>query len=118
MQRLEQRIGIAVFSGLITCLAISYSLKSSQQIVQPAGAETIALDSAKEKISQSKIINLNAATRYELTKLPGIGPKLAERIVEYRDAHGSFSFPEEIMRVKGIGDKKYQAMADMITVSD
>jgi len=43
MQRLEQKIGIVVFSGLIACLAISYSIKSSRQIVQPANAETVAL---------------------------------------------------------------------------
>jgi comEA protein len=118
MQRLEQKIGIVVFSGLIACLAISYSIKSSRQIVQPANAETVALESAKEKISRSKIININTANRYLLTKLPGIGPKLAERIVEYRETHGLFASCEDMMNVKGIGRKKYQAIAERIVISD
>lgn len=118
MQRLEKIIILVVFSGIITCFTISYSLKANCQIISPAIAEVENLDLAKEQISQSKIININTANRYQLTKLPGIGPKLAERIIEYRETHGPFASCEDIKKVKGIGEKKYQAIRDRITVDD
>ena len=118
MQRLEKTISLVVLLGLISCLTISYSLKISQSIAPYASAETDTLVLAQEKITQSKIININTASRYQLTRLPGIGPRLAERIVEYRDAHGSFSSCQEIKRVKGIGEKKYKTISTVIAVTD
>ena len=118
MQRLEKTISLIVFSCLISCITISYSLKINQDIVPSVGAETDEIIFAQEKTTQSKIININTASRYQLTKLPGIGPKLAERIIEYRDAHGSFSSCQEIKRVKGIGEKKYKTISTVIAVTD
>jgi competence protein ComEA len=118
MQRLEKEIILVVFLGIIACLTISYLLKTGCQIVSPVIAEVEGLDMAEEKISQSKIININTANRYHLAKLPGIGPKLAECIIESRETHGPFNSPEEIMRVKGIGQKKYQVIAEMIVIND
>jgi comEA protein len=118
MQRLEKAISIIIFSGLIACITISYSLKANQAIIPVAKAESDEIISAQKNIGQSKIININTANRYLLTKLPGIGPKLAERVVEYRDAHGLFTSCEDIMKVKGIGQKKYQIISGMITVND
>jgi comEA protein len=118
MQRLEKTISIIIFSGLIACITISYSLKTNQAIVPAAKAESDEIISAQKKIGQSKIININTANRYLLTKLPGIGPKLAERVVEYRNTHGLFASCEDIMKVKGIGRKKYQAISEKIIVND
>jgi competence protein ComEA len=61
-------------------------------------------------------ININQASPGELIQLKGIGPKLAERIVQYREEHGPFRVPEDIMKVKGIGPKKWQANKHRITV--
>ena len=63
------------------------------------------------------LININTADSEELARLPGVGTVLAERIVQYREEHGLFSFPEDILNVSGIGEAKYENMADMITVS-
>jgi len=52
----------------------------------------------------------------ELVKLKRVGPKYAEKIVEYREANGLFQSPEEIMKVKGIGQKTYEVNMDAITV--
>lgn len=52
-------------------------------------------------------INLNTATATELVQLPHIGPKTAERIVLFRKEHGPFRRPEELMNVKGIGEKAF-----------
>ncbi len=61
-------------------------------------------------------ININQAPAVELRQLKGIGPKLAERIVQYREEHGPFRLPEDIMNVKGIGPKKWEANKHRITV--
>jgi competence protein ComEA len=61
-------------------------------------------------------ININTANASELEKLPGIGPKVAQRIVDYRTKNGAFKKAEEIMKVTGIGEKIFARMKDMITV--
>ena len=61
-------------------------------------------------------INLNTATLEELTKLKRIGPVYAQRIIDYREKHGPFERIEDLMKVKGIGPKTFDANKDMITV--
>jgi len=61
-------------------------------------------------------ININIATQSELTDLPGIGNVLAARIVDYRRMHGSFNRIEDLRNVSGIGEKRYEAIADKITI--
>ena len=63
-----------------------------------------------------RIININTASRTELTDLHGIGDVLAGRIVEYRDRTGGFSRIEDIMNVSGIGPARFEAIRDRITV--
>jgi len=52
-------------------------------------------------------VNLNTATVTELMQLPRVGQKTAERIIAFRKQHGGFQRPEELMNVKGIGEKSY-----------
>lgn len=61
-------------------------------------------------------ININTAGRSELMEIPGIGESKADRILSYREAHGRFTSPEEIMNVSGIGEAVYENMKDHITV--
>jgi len=61
-------------------------------------------------------INLNTATVEELMTLERIGPKYAQRIIDYREANGPFEEIEDIMKVKGIGQKTFDANKDVITV--
>ena len=61
-------------------------------------------------------INLNTATLEELTKLQRIGPVYAQRIIDYREKHGPFERIEDLMKVKGIGQKTFDAYKDIITV--
>jgi comEA protein len=60
-------------------------------------------------------ININTASRVELMKLPGIGEKTADKIINFRKVN-PFSKIEDIMKVKGIGTKKFEKMKDKITV--
>ena len=61
-------------------------------------------------------INLNTATVEELMALERIGPKYAQRIIDYRETHGPFDKIEDLMKVKGIGPKTFDANKDLITV--
>ena len=62
-------------------------------------------------------MNLNTAKREELIEgIPGVGEKIANRIVSYRETYGEFKNIEEIMNIKGIGEKLFKNMKDYITV--
>lgn len=65
---------------------------------------------------QKAKININTATAAELENLPRIGPKVAERIVEFRTQNGNFKRIEDIMKVRGIGEKIFDEIKDLITV--
>ena len=75
-------------------------------------------DSAKPDGVEKAVgkIDINTATPKELERLPGIGPVLADRIIEYREKVGRFSDKKEIIKVNGIGDRKYDAIEEYITV--
>lgn len=62
-------------------------------------------------------LDLNRASEQELEALPGIGPVLAERIVEYRQARGTFRDVEELRKVKGIGKKKFERVRALVHVA-
>ena len=61
-------------------------------------------------------ISINQAGKEELMALPGVGDVLADRIISYREKNGSFSSPEDLLKVEGIGKKRFEEMLDLITV--
>jgi competence ComEA-like helix-hairpin-helix protein len=63
-----------------------------------------------------KRIDINTAGEAELVGLPGIGPSIAKRIVEYRENNGPFAKVEDLMNVRGIGEKKFLQIRDLVTV--
>ena len=63
-------------------------------------------------------ININTAKVEELDILPGVGPKMAQAIVDFREAHGKFSALEDLQKVKGFGPKKFAAIRPHITLAD
>ncbi|MCX7877085.1 MAG: helix-hairpin-helix domain-containing protein [Ignavibacteria bacterium] len=77
-------------------------------------AEKDRNSSSKEKLPIGTKININSALQSDLELLPGIGKVTAERIIEYRETKGRFKRPEEIMKVKGIGEKKFEKIREFI----
>jgi competence protein ComEA len=61
-------------------------------------------------------VNLNTASLVQLQTLPGVGPVLAQRIVEYRTAHGGFHTVSDLRQVSGIGDTRFAQLKDLVTV--
>lgn len=61
-------------------------------------------------------VNLNTATESDLDGLPGVGPAIAKRIVTYRQEHGGFRSVRDLMKVPGIGAKKFAELEDLVTV--
>lgn len=66
--------------------------------------------------SRPRVVNLNRATAADLETLPGIGPSLAQRILDYRRDHGPFRTVEELQNVSGIGPKKFEELRPYVTV--
>ncbi|MCA1816911.1 MAG: helix-hairpin-helix domain-containing protein [Acidobacteria bacterium] len=61
-------------------------------------------------------VNINLATRAELTRLPGVGDGLAARIVAHRERYGAFRRAEHLLMVRGFGERRFARLRDLITV--
>jgi comEA protein len=106
----------------ITVLALTGSFPLMAQRgerTKPAqGAESDTKPAAATpSVPATEVINLNAATAAQIATLPGIGPKTADLIVQYRQKNGSFKKVEEIMNVRGIGEKTFLKLKSRITVA-
>ena len=76
------------------------------------------LASAAGKPAPTGKVNINAASADQLSALPGIGAKLAARIVEYRQKTGAFKSVQELMNVKGVGEKNFEKLQPYLTTGD
>lgn len=99
-------------------------LKDGQQVRIPekkgesaaANKQTAGQSSAKNAAAAAETVNINTASAEELDTLPGIGPAMAKRIIEYRETEGSFAAPEDLKKVRGIGEAKFQKLKDKICI--
>jgi competence protein ComEA len=83
------------------------------------GDDALVLPGATEKPDASEagqdLVNINTASAEELDNLPGIGPTIAQRIVEYREANGSFQTIDDLMNVSGIGPSTFENIKELIS---
>ncbi|MBI3010992.1 MAG: helix-hairpin-helix domain-containing protein [Candidatus Omnitrophica bacterium] len=100
--------------GLVGLGILAWQGQRSSVTIQgvPAPVDTTPWDAA---LRRAHHVDINAATVAELERLPLVGPTLARRIVEYRQAHGPFLRPEDLSRVRGIGPKTFEGLRDHIT---
>ena len=84
----------------------------------PLAAQQKSARSKPQVATAAAPVNLNTATVSEIATLPGVGPKAAARIVEYRQKNGGFKKIEELMNVKGVGEKSFLKLKPLITVTE
>jgi len=86
-------------------------------VSSPSAAQTSHAASSKTAAATTAIVNINTASASDLEALPGIGAKTAARIVEYRQKNGPFKKIEELMNVRGIGEKNFLKLKPQITIA-
>ena len=86
-----------------------------QSFARPQPGMNVGASTDSQQAS-SGLVNINRATAAELEKLPGVGPSTAQAIIDYRNSHGPFASPEDLLNVKGIGPSKFAAMQPLVGV--
>ena len=108
-------------------LNLAQSLQDEQQVYVPSSDELQVPESSSQNGPASSasagvsgqsdaLVNINTASAAELVSLPGVGEATAAKIIASRDSEGPFQAIEDLKRVSGIGDKKYEALKDLICV--
>jgi competence protein ComEA len=106
-----ERVGGPTDSADLTLVNLAARVEDGQQIVVPvAGAVSGAAGQAAPGVK----IHLSTATAEQLDEVDGIGPTLAERIIEYRDSHGGFRSVQELAEVEGIGEKRLATLREAL----
>ena len=100
---------------------MAQSLKDGQQLKVPEKTGTNGkTDSGKTDKSKGadsgEKVNINTADEKALDTLPGVGPAMAKRIIEYRETEGAFQSIEDIKKIRGIGEAKFAKMKDKICI--
>jgi competence protein ComEA len=96
--------------------AFTLVVSSSVALATPA-VDATTPQATKPAPPAPALVNLNTATAAALEKLPGVGPATATRIVEYREKNGAFKKIEDVMNVRGIGEKTFLNLKPLITVA-
>ena len=98
----------ALFALVLMCLVAAAP--------HTAAAQAAARATAAPATAPTLVVNLNTASATDLEALPGIGAKTAARIVEYRQKNGPFKKVEELMNVRGVGEKSFLKLKGQVSV--
>lgn len=109
----RQEKSVLLFIALVVLVGIGINYLQKRNL---PFKEFIAVSPTQTKANLE--VNLNRASSEELVRLPGIGPELARRIIDYRKDFGAFKIIEDIQKVKGIGKGKFKRLKDYIVISE
>lgn len=121
-----EKAGGITANAVLDKVNLAYELQDGQKLYIPNNSEKdieyISTENGEKVIeetisskSQNKI-NINKATAEELQNVRGIGPAMAEKIVDYREENGKFKNIEDLKNISGIGEKKYESIKEYITI--
>lgn len=117
MKRIQKRYYVLIFIvALVLGMVVRDFENHSFKIIKKSKAYAPISETVVIPQTEAAMININTADIYELERLDGIGASLAERIIEYRTKNGNFEMIEDIMKVQGIGTKKFEEIKSYITV--
>lgn len=89
---------------------------SGEKVYITAGSGNNIIVQDKVEEGKKQKVNINEAKQEDFEQLPGIGPSIAQRIVEYRDQNGKFTSIDELQEVKGIGEAKFENIKEYVTI--
>ena len=120
VRKIQKRYYVLLFVAMVALGAILRDVYNSNtfEIIKDTAVyapetENVIIDEAEYS---GYLVNINTGTIPELSILPGIGEKTAEKIVEYRTQYGKFEVIEDIMKVPGIGNQKFEDIKNNITI--
>jgi competence protein ComEA len=111
-----RRILFAIATFLLATTASPVLSQTPKSEAPPKAVKTTASRAPAAKATASSPVNINSASVAQLQTLPGIGASTAQRIVDYRQKNGAFKKIEELMNVKGIGEKSFLKLKPVVTV--
>jgi competence ComEA-like helix-hairpin-helix protein len=111
-----RRIKMKLLILLLSLLLLSFAACNQAQSNNASLAQVPTTQNATNRNQSANCVNLNKASVEELNTLPGIGEVMAQKIIAYRERHGSFRRPQEIIIIEGFSEKKYRTIAELICV--
>ena len=107
---------LLIVTALSSSLAACVKQSRARDSVQTPVADSSQPRTATPTEGNTLRININTASTGELQRLPSIGKVLAARIIEHREKYGPFRRPEHLLMVRGISDRRFRALRELITV--
>ncbi|HLL75494.1 MAG TPA: ComEA family DNA-binding protein [Pyrinomonadaceae bacterium] len=103
------------FCSALVLLAATSCVRLPRQPAAAGAVETLGGEPNAARAATTPPVNINRAAREELERLPGIGPALAQRIVEHRERHGAFRRVEHLLVVRGISERRFAELRAHVT---
>jgi competence protein ComEA len=117
LMKTAMAVGLAAIMGLAALGGNGLMAQDEGQAVKaPAAKAQAKVRAPKTKAPPAAKVNLNSAGADQLQTLPKVGPKVAQRIVEYRNAHKGFKTVDELRNVKGVGPKTLELIRPYVTL--